>query len=164
MACLSDEFLLHFLNLQKNAFNLYDGIKYISNQLSNCVPLLSVDQYARKANMSVRNFSRKFNEQTGVSPRFYSRLLRFNNAINTRLKNPQSNWTAIAHECGYFDQMHMIKDFKDFANANPSSLFQSNTEFTTRHIDETGSGKEVYNELNENLSDEKYILVHRNDV
>ena len=93
--------------------------------------MLNIDQYAYKANMSVRNFSRRFTEQTGVSPKFYCRLLRFNNAVNTRLKHPQNNWTSIAHDCGYFDQMHMIKDFKEFANENPSAFFRNNTEISS---------------------------------
>jgi AraC-like DNA-binding protein len=153
-ACLADKFLLHFFNLHKNAVSLYDGITYISNELFNNAPLLSIHQYAYKANMSVRNFSRRFTEQTGVSPKLYCRLLRFNNAVNTRLKQPQTNWTSIAHECGYFDQMHMIKDFKEFANANPSSLFQSNTEFTRPNIHVTGAEQD--------LSEEKFVKVKRN--
>ncbi|MHA4846951.1 helix-turn-helix domain-containing protein [Flavitalea antarctica] len=120
MAELTDRFLLHFLNLRKQSTSLYDGITYVSNELFHHSPLLTVDQYAQKANMSVRNFSRRFAEQTGVSPKFYCRLLRFNTAVNTKLKYPESTWTSIAHECGYFDHMHMIRDFKEFANANPS--------------------------------------------
>ncbi|MEO7486105.1 MAG: helix-turn-helix transcriptional regulator, partial [Ferruginibacter sp.] len=164
MACFADKFLLHFLNFQKNSVDLYDGITYISNELFNNATLLSVNQYAYKANMSVRNFSRKFSEQTGVSPKFYCRLLRFNNAVNARLKNPQSNWTSIAHDCGYFDQMHMIKDFKEFANSNPSSFFQTNAEFTRPGIDVTNPGQEVHSEMNTNLSLEKYVLVQRNNL
>ncbi len=28
-------------------------------------------------------------------------------------------WTQVAYKCNYFDQMHLIRDFNEFANANP---------------------------------------------
>ncbi|MBK8142870.1 MAG: helix-turn-helix transcriptional regulator [Chitinophagaceae bacterium] len=35
---------------------------------------------------------------------------------------PQLSWTQIAYECGYFDQMHFIRDFKQFAGVAPGIL------------------------------------------
>jgi AraC-like DNA-binding protein len=32
------------------------------------------------------------------------------------------NWTQIAYECGYFDQMHLIRDFKEFAGLAPGVI------------------------------------------
>jgi AraC-like DNA-binding protein len=161
MAHFADVFLLFFLNKQKAHINLYDGITFISNELFNNASLLSIEQYAYKANMSVRNFGRRFIEQTGVPPKLYCRLLRFNNAINKKLKQPQINWTSITYDCGYYDQMHMIKDFKEFANVNPSALFEKNTEFTRPRIDVAGSGADVSVELNNNLFNEKFVTVKR---
>ncbi|HRI22365.1 MAG TPA: AraC family transcriptional regulator [Panacibacter sp.] len=157
MARFADKFLLHFLNLQKAHITLYDGITFISNELFTKVPMLTIGQYAHKANMSVRNFGRRFTEQTGVSPKLYCRLLRFNNAINVKMKNPQSNWTSVAYECGYYDQMHMIKDFREFANVNPGEFFQSNKEFTRPGIDLTGADSNTFSEP----VIEKFVMVNR---
>jgi len=35
---------------------------------------------------------------------------------------PALSWTSIAHECGYFDQMHFIRDFKQFAGMLPGII------------------------------------------
>jgi len=35
---------------------------------------------------------------------------------------PLLSWTKIAYEAGYYDQMHMIRDFKLFAGVNPSVI------------------------------------------
>ncbi len=39
------------------------------------------------------------------------------------------SWTDIAYESGYYDTMHLIKEFKQFANASPAALFDENSDF-----------------------------------
>lgn len=130
MACFTDNFLLSYLNKQKQKPITYDGITAISKELYNTTSLLSVAQYAYKANMSIRNFERRFTEQAGVSPKFYTKLMRFNEAVKIKSMQPQKNWTSIAYDCGYFDQMHLIKDFKQFSNESPSSFFNRIADLT----------------------------------
>ncbi len=72
--------------------------------------------------MSVRTFERRFTEQVGVAPKMYLKLFRLNQALHLRLLSPAKSWTAIAHECGYFDQMHFIKDFKQFTGLTPTQF------------------------------------------
>jgi AraC-like DNA-binding protein len=38
--------------------------------------------------------------------------------------HPWQTWTSIAYECGYFDQMHLIKDFKAFTGFTPFDFFK----------------------------------------
>ena len=126
MAFFADKFLLYFLNRRQETAPVYDGITAISKDLYNTTVLFRVAQYAYKANMSVRNFERRFTEQVGVSPKLYTRLVRFNEAVKIKTMQPGKNWTSIAYECGYFDQMHLIKDFKQFASESPSTFFNDN--------------------------------------
>jgi AraC-like DNA-binding protein len=126
MACFADRFLLSFLNRHQKTVTMYDAITAISQTLYNTATILSVAEYAYKANMSIRNFERRFTEQAGVSPKFYTKLVRFNEAVKIKTLQPAKNWTSIAHECGYFDQMHLIKDFKQFANKIPSAFLNDN--------------------------------------
>ena len=142
---------------------MYDGITAISNELSNNTPSSNIGQYAYKANMSIRNFERRFSEQIGISPKLYFRLARFNNAVVTKLKYPQKNWTAIAHECGYYDQTHMIKDFTGFTNLNPSRVHQTDKDFVRPRINTTGLNKATFFQLNSNLPYEKFVLVERDN-
>jgi AraC-like DNA-binding protein len=161
MAEFADQFLLHFLTRQKKTILLHDGISFVANELFSGSALQSVDSYALKANMSVRNFGRRFTEQVGVSPKFYCRLLRFSNAVNTKIKKAGSSWTSIAYECGYYDQMHMIRDFKEFANVSPRDLFSTSGEFTRPRIDVNESSSEGFNDLNSQLGNEKFIRIGR---
>ncbi|RDB05985.1 helix-turn-helix domain-containing protein [Runella aurantiaca] len=82
----------------------------------------SLDQLAQEACLSSRQFERKFLERTGVSPKFYSRIARFNQAMKLKQKAPQLSWMHVAHDCGYFDHNHLLRDFKQFTGEVPSGF------------------------------------------
>jgi AraC-like DNA-binding protein len=84
--------------------------------------LVNVDQLARQACISVRQLERQFIERAGMSPKLFIRLVRFSRAWVMREKNRDTSWLQIAHACDYADQMHMIRDFKDFVGVTPKTL------------------------------------------
>ena len=59
-----------------------------------------------------------------MNPKMFARILKFSKAYRLHESCPQLHWTQIAHEAGYHDQMHMIRDFKTFAGVNPSVIEQ----------------------------------------
>jgi AraC-like DNA-binding protein len=128
MAALAEQFLLNFLYRQKAVYR-NEGISRISHLLLTDFTSTKIAQYANEANMSLRNFERRFAEQVGTSPKLFCRLLRFDAAVQSKINHPEKSWTEIAYECGYFDSMHMIKEFKQFANASPATLFNHNPVF-----------------------------------
>lgn len=98
--------------------------------------LLKIDQLASHACLSTRQFERVFQQRIGLSPKHFSRLVRFAQAWIIKEQQPGISWINIANECGYFDQMHLIRDFHEFAGVNPSSieadLLKSPTKFFNR--------------------------------
>ena len=86
--------------------------------------LISIDRIASLSCLSVRQFERKCIERIGLSPKFYARLARFSKAYRLRESRPGMSWTAVAHESGYYDQMHFIRDFRQFAGLTPSVMGQ----------------------------------------
>lgn len=83
---------------------------------------LSMDAAASFSCLSVRQFERKTKELLGYSPKFFSRLIRFSGAYRLKENQPDLSWTNIAHISGYFDQMHLIKDFKEFTGTTPGFM------------------------------------------
>lgn len=69
---------------------------------------------------SPRHLNARFNEQVGVSPKLLARILRFQRAVG--LADGGLEWAAIAHECGYYDQAHLTRDFRQFAGCPPGEL------------------------------------------
>ena len=83
-----------------------------------------MDDVARDACLSLRQFQRKCHERLGMNPKLYARIARFSKAYNMLEANQQLTWSQISHHCGYFDQMHFLKDFKEFAGVTPSLMGQ----------------------------------------
>lgn len=83
---------------------------------------MPMDKVASLACLSIRQFERISKERIGITPKFFARLIRFSKAYRMRENFPQMSWTSIAHDCGYFDQMHLIHDFKQFASVAPGII------------------------------------------
>lgn len=81
-----------------------------------------IEHIAALACMSIRQFERKCKDRLGMSPKTYARISRFSKAYNLFLNNNVPTWTEIAHHAGYYDQMHFIKDFKEFSKNTPSII------------------------------------------
>jgi AraC-like DNA-binding protein len=88
----------------------------------------SLDDYARKAFLSTRQFDRKFVERIGITPRLFQRIARFHHAFDMKDKNPRLDWLSVAYDSGYTDYQHLVKDFKAFSTLTPNLLLDRNTE------------------------------------
>lgn len=83
---------------------------------------LSMDNLASQACLSVRQLERQSLQRIGFSPKYFSRMVRFSEAYKFKERNPLTPWINIAYRFGYFDQMHLIRDFRHFTENNPSIL------------------------------------------
>lgn len=82
----------------------------------------SIEKIAALACLSLRQFERVSKERIGLPPKLFARIIRFSKAYRIRESSPDISWTKIAYECNYFDQMHLIRDFKQFAGVAPGII------------------------------------------
>jgi AraC-like DNA-binding protein len=102
---------------------------------------IQVPALARRAGISARQFERSFTRDVGLPPKLYARIARFEAALESKALSTAESWTDVANRLGYFDQMHMIKDFKEFSGELPTSLLtQLETTFDA-HLDGIRSGR-----------------------
>jgi methylphosphotriester-DNA--protein-cysteine methyltransferase len=71
-------------------------------------------------NMSTRQFERRFLTRVGLSPKLFCRIQRFSHVF--QVFEAGRNWAQAAVECGYYDQAHLVKNFREFSGDAPSQL------------------------------------------
>lgn len=118
-----DAYLTRMLLRQKHT-NYTTAIAGISNIISRNKGLVSLDRLAIYANMSFRNFERRFVDEVGMPPKLYARITRFYNALENKMLHPTKRWVDITNENGYFDQAHFIREVKEFSSKTPGELFR----------------------------------------
>ena len=90
---------------------------------------VSVDQLATDAGLSSRQLERRFLLEVGIGPKLLSRILRFQQIFRA-VDRHDEGWAAVAAECGYYDQAHLIRDFREFARQTPALLFENSSALT----------------------------------
>jgi AraC-like DNA-binding protein len=76
---------------------------------------------ADRTGFSARRFIEIFRAQTGLTPKLFCRVQRFQRALRRIAEGKAVEWTEVALDAGYFDQAHFIHDFRAFSGINPSS-------------------------------------------
>lgn len=101
------------------------------------LPTLSIPQMLAPAKLlgqtfelSTRQLERRFLATYGITLRESRRLTRFNMVLMNLMLRPQQPGmlTRISQDCGYTDQAHMIRDFKDFVGDTPSNYLRASKE------------------------------------
>ena len=118
MKMIAEDFLLKHVHKLKQTLPIDRVLSLIIKEGG----LIKIDQLASHACLSTRQFERVFQQRIGLPPKYFSRLVRFSQAFFIKEQQPDISWIKIAHECGYFDQMHLIRDFQEFAGVNPSHI------------------------------------------
>ncbi len=112
---------LYLLAKARNA-TPFMPIDYASEKLLFSYGNIPIHDIAAIACMSIRQLQRKFSDYYGMSPKHYSKLIRFTTACRMRNSFPQFTWGDISIRCGYYDHMHLIRDFRSIAEFNPGEL------------------------------------------
>lgn len=81
-----------------------------------------MDELAGAASLSARQFRRVCLERTGLTPKHLARILRFRHAAQRARPARRADWATIALDCGYYDQAHLINEFREFSGLPPAEF------------------------------------------
>jgi AraC-like DNA-binding protein len=91
-------------------------------------PEARVRDVAGMVGLSQRRFIQVFAAEVGLTPKLYGRVRRFQRARAMVRPGTSPNWARIAVECGYFDQAHLIHDFRAFTGYSPVEFLRHQSE------------------------------------
>ncbi len=91
--------------------------KGINNQLPDIIKELRVSE---------RTLQRRFNDRLGASPKMLIRILRINYLWGVTSRGGKVDYHDLVFLGNYFDQTHLIKDFKSITGETPDAFFRRN--------------------------------------
>jgi len=78
-----------------------------------------MEELSAQLKMSSRSLERHFRKSVGLSPKFYSRIIRLNHVFEM-VQSGNRDWADIVYQSGFYDQAHFIRNFKEFIGEDPS--------------------------------------------
>ena len=102
-----------------NARPIPRAVRYGVEQLSREGAGGGVRKVRMDTGLSHTRFIQLFREHVGLPPKLFCRVSRFRALIERIERGMPVNWAQLAAECGYFDQAHLIHDFRAFAGITP---------------------------------------------
>lgn len=85
---------------------------------------LKIYELADHFNTNYKTLERKFANVIGLTPTELLKIKRFNNAILAMYSCRFSSLTDVAYECGFYDQSHFIREFKQLSGLAPRAFLQ----------------------------------------
>ncbi len=114
---LAEEFLLEKV---ANKLESNPCVAYAVEEMTHRPDQTNMARMNNQIGYSQKHFIKMFRQAVGVPPKSFLRIMRFQKAIRTIEATASMNWSAIAHECGFYDQSHFIHDFKRFSGFTPT--------------------------------------------
>jgi len=85
----------------------------------------TVRMVAQSTGWSERRFSQVFREQVGFPPKVWTRILRFQRAVQQLHAGVEIPWADLALECGFYDQSHFANEFRAFSGIDATTYSHS---------------------------------------
>jgi AraC-like DNA-binding protein len=84
-----------------------------------------IDDVAREIGISRQHLARQFLHHVGVPPKTFARVMRFRRMLDS-LGDADADWADVAVRHGYYDQSHLIGEFRELAGTTPNAFHFSN--------------------------------------
>jgi AraC-like DNA-binding protein len=121
-----------------------DLISYAISEIERTAGSADIKGIANAMGCSTRQLQRRFKNTVGISPKLFGRMQRFQGVLRA-MTNSTLDWVSIAIDCGYYDQAHLIRDFREFSGKTPSSLLDHEIDLTQRFVQ--GAGCRIFPRL-----------------
>ena len=94
---------------------------------------LPVARVTSRLGLPSKRFVRRFRDQVGVTPKRFARVRRLQRVLAAVARADRPEWAEVAVEHGYYDQAHLIHDFRDLAGMTPT-VYRPRTAGEWNHV------------------------------
>jgi AraC-like DNA-binding protein len=108
-------------------------VSYAVSAIERTNGLMSVRDVADRIGWSTRQLQRRFKESVGISPKLFGRMQRFQRVFRS-MESPAPDWVNAAVRCGYYDQAHLIRDFREFSGKTPTALLDQEIDLSRQFL------------------------------
>ena len=116
---LVDDFLLRRL---ANANEPSPEVEWSWARLHGSHGRAPIRELADEVGWSHRRLIQRFRDQIGLTPKLLARVIRFDRAVRQLRVATTNSLAELAFDCGYFDQAHMNREFREFAGTSPAAF------------------------------------------
>ncbi len=114
---------LHFLSKLEKGARKVSSTAAAADLIETHKGQVNIGHLARSVGLSSRQLERCFKERVGMSPKQLCRIVRFKNVFPYLAASRNGCLASTAVNCGYYDQSHMIRDFKQYTGTSPADFF-----------------------------------------
>jgi len=107
------------------------AVAFAWDKLAEKAGLVEIGALAAELGWSRKRLIAEFRDGIGLPPKTLARIFRFHRAVERLTGAASARFAELAHECGYYDQAHFNRDFREFAGSTPG-------EFLRRRLPDSG--------------------------
>ena len=122
-----DDRVLIFQNWVRSRLSRNEAIDEVASNASTLISAscgsLQISDLATRMGTSERRLERHFKRSIGLSPKSFSRIVRFQSVVRSVQKSPTAGLLDTGLDFGYFDHSHLIREFREFSGITPQAYF-----------------------------------------
>jgi AraC-like DNA-binding protein len=105
------------------------SVNYALRVIENGADGVRIGKMADEIGISHKHLLREFDRCVGLTPKLFARLCAFQRVIRSIGQKPAVNWSDTAAMCGYYDQAHLIHEFRAFSGLTPGGYLHKRGPF-----------------------------------
>lgn len=99
-----------------------ERVDYVIQKIIESQGNISINSICHSLDLSRQHLARLFQEYVGIRPKQFARVIRFQALLKNVRQSRNVNWADEAAMLGYYDQAHLITDFRQFSGTSPEKF------------------------------------------
>lgn len=124
-----EEALVDRMQTFKEHLPIHPSMQYALHAFGDAPHIRTVADVSREIGWSRRWLSHAFAEQVGITPKRYCRLVRFQHVVREIASQRSVDWAGVALAGGFYDQAHLVREFRAFSGLSPETFLKSERPF-----------------------------------